>query len=83
MNPTVPPATVLLIDDNQDLLALLSESLEPHFRTDLASSVQEAEALLLVRKYKVIVSDHNMPGATGSPFCRVSGNYIRTACGCS
>lgn len=68
MNPTDLPATVLLVDDDQDLLAVFSESLRPHFRTDLARSVMEAEALLQVRKYKVIVSDHKMPGGDGLAF---------------
>ena len=68
MNPPDSPATVLLVDDERNLLELFSEALRPQFQSDLASSVKEAEALLKVRQYKVVVSDLSMPGGDGLSF---------------
>ncbi|MDI1318635.1 MAG: response regulator [bacterium] len=68
MNPPDTPATVLLVDDDKNLLAIFSEALSPDFTSDTASSVKDAEALMNARKYKVVVSDHNMPGGNGLNF---------------
>ena len=65
MNPPDPQTTVLLVDDEPDLLEVFTEALRPYFQTDRAGSAKEAEALLKIRKYKVIVSDHSMPGGDG------------------
>ena len=59
---------VLLIDDEKPLLAVYVAALSPHFEVATASSVQEAEALLRRRKFKVVVSDHLMPGGNGMSF---------------
>ena len=59
---------VLLIDDEKALLAVYSAALSPHFEVATASSVQEAESILRRRKFKVVVSDHLMPGGNGMSF---------------
>ncbi len=59
---------VLLIDDEKALLAVYAAALEPHFSVATATSVQEAESLLRKRKFKVVVSDHLMPGGNGMSF---------------
>ncbi|MDI1250976.1 MAG: response regulator [Lacunisphaera sp.] len=80
MNPPVDPhATVLLVDDEETLRELFSDALQPDFQTDRAGSVKEAEALLKERTYKVVVSDHNMPGGDGLSFlARVRKKYPAT-----
>ena len=59
---------VLLIDDEKPLLAIYATALSPRFEVATATSVQEAEALLRRRKFKVVVSDHLMPGGNGMSF---------------
>ena len=59
---------VLLIDDEKPLLAVYAAALSPRFSVATASSVQEAEMLLRKRKFKVVVSDHLMPGGNGMSF---------------
>ena len=59
---------VLLIDDEKALLAVYSAALSPHFEVATASSVQEPESILRRRKFKVVVSDHLMPGGNGMSF---------------
>jgi DNA-binding NtrC family response regulator len=59
---------VLLIDDEKALLAVYAAALSPHFAVATATSVQEAESLLRKRKFKVVVSDHLMPGGNGMSF---------------
>ena len=59
---------VLLIDDEKALLAVYAAALEPHFSVVTATSVQEAESILRKRKFKVVVSDHLMPGGNGMSF---------------
>jgi DNA-binding NtrC family response regulator len=79
MNPPPPPATVLLVDDEESLRELFADALQPDFQTDRAGSVKEAEALMKDRTYKVVVSDHNMPGGDGLSFlARVRKKYPAT-----
>jgi DNA-binding NtrC family response regulator len=59
---------VLLIDDEKSLLAVYSAALSPYYDVATASSVQEAESILRRRKFKVVVSDHLMPGGNGMSF---------------
>lgn len=79
MNPPNPQATVLLVDDEETLRELFADALQPDFQTDRAGSVKEAEALMKERTYKVVVSDHNMPGGDGLSFlARVRKKYPAT-----
>ena len=59
---------VLLIDDEKPLLAVYTAALTPHYSVVTATSVQEAESVLRKRKFKVVVSDHLMPGGNGMSF---------------
>ena len=59
---------VLIIDDEKPLLAVYAAALSPHFEVVAATSVQEAESILRKRKFKVVVSDHLMPGGNGMSF---------------
>jgi DNA-binding NtrC family response regulator len=79
MNQADTPATVLLVDDEANLLEVYTEGLLPHFQSDRASSVKEAEALMKTRTYKVVVTDYNMPGGDGLAFLtRVRERYPHT-----
>jgi two-component system response regulator HupR/HoxA len=56
---------VLLIDDEKPLLEVYAAALSPHFEVSTATSTKEAELLLRQKKFKVVVSDHLMPGGNG------------------
>ena len=67
---------VLLIDDEKPLLEVYAAALSPHFDVAQATSVREADALLRTKKFKVVVSDHLMPGGNGMGFLvRVREEY--------
>ncbi len=67
---------ILVIDDEKPLLEVFSAALGPYFDVETATSVQEAETLLRKRKFKVVVSDHLMPGGNGMGFLvRVREEY--------
>lgn len=58
----------MVVDDEKPLLEVYAAALSPHFDVATATSVQEADALLRARKFKVVVSDHLMPGGNGMGF---------------
>lgn len=59
---------VLLVDDEKTLLDLYAEALSPYFDVAIATSSKEAGFLLHKRAFKVVVSDHLMPGGNGLSF---------------
>ena len=59
---------VLLVDDEKPLSELFAEALAPYFDTDIAQSAKEAGFLMHKKTYKVVVSDHLMPGGNGLSF---------------
>lgn len=59
---------VLLVDDEKPLLELYAEALSPYFEVAVATSSKEAGFLLHKRAFKVVVSDHLMPGGNGLSF---------------
>lgn len=61
-------AAVLLVDDEKPLLDLYAEALSPYFDVATATSAKEAGFLLHKRAFKVVVSDHLMPGGNGLSF---------------
>lgn len=73
--PTTPAETpkpklgsVLLVDDEKPLLELYGEALSPYFDVAMATSSKEAGFILHKRSFKVVVSDHLMPGGNGLSF---------------
>ena len=71
-----PKGAVLVIDDEKPLLDVYGAALSPHFDVVTATSVQEADAVLRTRSFKVVVSDHLMPGGNGMGFLvRVREEY--------
>jgi DNA-binding NtrC family response regulator len=59
---------VLLVDDEKPLLDLYAEALAPHFDVTVATSAKEAGFILHKKAFKVVVSDHLMPGGNGLSF---------------
>ncbi|HWA87582.1 MAG TPA: response regulator [Opitutus sp.] len=59
---------VLLIDDEKPLLDVFGAALSPHFDIVKAQSAREAEFILHNQSFKVVVSDHLMPGGNGMNF---------------
>ena len=72
-NQAADPATpklgaILLVDDEQPLLDLYGEALEPYFEITLATNAKEAGFQLHKKAFKVVISDHLMPGGNGLSF---------------
>jgi DNA-binding response OmpR family regulator len=62
-------AKILLVDDDVHLAESIEETLSGHgFIVDMAANVQEAEGLLAVSQYDLIVVDWMMPHKTGIEF---------------
>ncbi len=57
--------TVLVVDDDPTILAVLKRQLARTYRVLTASSGQEALAVLEEEQLQVVVSDYAMPGMTG------------------
>jgi DNA-binding NtrC family response regulator len=67
-SPSATKDAILLVDDEAAILEMYREALGAHFDVTTASSVKEAEGLLNRHTYKVVVSDHLMPGGNGLSF---------------
>lgn len=63
--PDTGKDAVLLIDDERPLLDVYAAALSTWFDVSTATCVKEAELLLRQKKFKVIISDHLMPGGNG------------------
>ncbi len=66
--PPSEKAAILLIDDEKPLLEVYAAALSPHFEVSKATSTREAEFILRQKKFKVVVTDHLMPGGNGMSF---------------
>jgi response regulator RpfG family c-di-GMP phosphodiesterase len=69
MDTQPEPGSILLIDDDADLLATLSEQLKYEgYRVTPCASASEALGWMKERQFAVIISDQHMPGMTGLEF---------------
>ncbi|HUJ43230.1 MAG TPA: response regulator [Opitutaceae bacterium] len=66
--PKASKDAVLLIDDERPLLEVYAAALNTQFDVSMATSVREADELLRQKRFKVVVSDHLMPGGNGMGF---------------
>ena len=62
--------TLLVFDDNEELLLLISNLLAPYFRIETASDGEEALRILSRQPVDLVVSDIMMPGMDGIELCR-------------
>lgn len=62
--------SVLIVDDNEELLSFLSGCMTDHYEVLTATSGEAALALLQERQVTLIISDWMMPGMDGGELCR-------------
>lgn len=71
---------VLLVDDELPLLEVYKSALSAFFDVTVAATVREAEFAMNKKDFKVVVSDHLMPGGNGLSFLvRVREEHPATA----
>jgi CheY-like chemotaxis protein len=63
-----PKPSVLVIDDEPNILELMRAGLERDFDIETAASAEEATMLTGLRQFDVIVCDQIMPGQNGLEF---------------
>lgn len=56
---------VLVVEDEQPLLEIMIRGLEKIFAVSGATSAKQAESMVRKHRYKVVISDHLMPGGNG------------------
>jgi DNA-binding NtrC family response regulator len=66
--PVATKNAVLLIDDEKPLLDVFEAALSVDFEVATATTAREGEEILRQRPFKVVVSDHLMPGGNGMNF---------------
>jgi DNA-binding NtrC family response regulator len=59
---------ILVVDDELPILETFVAALSPHFDVSSATSAREADFLLRKKEFKVVISDHLMPGGNGMSF---------------
>jgi DNA-binding NtrC family response regulator len=57
--------SILVVDDEPPMLEVFAQALGTKFEVTTATSSREAEFLMRKKNFKVIVSDHLMPGGNG------------------
>jgi DNA-binding response OmpR family regulator len=69
-SPSLPPATVLVVDDNKDMVEILTRLLSRHGLNALhAYSGRECLEIVRSRSVDVLVLDVMMPGMNGLEVC--------------
>ncbi len=68
--PNAAPAknAILVVDDEVPILEAFSTALSPYFDVTTAASAREADFILRKKPFKVVISDHLMPGGNGMSF---------------
>jgi DNA-binding NtrC family response regulator len=59
---------ILVVDDEAPVLEAFAAALEPYFDVSTATSSREADFILRKKEFKVVISDHLMPGGNGMSF---------------
>lgn len=74
--PTAELPSLLIVDDEEDLLYLVKSLLDRTYNIRTASSAEEALEILKSEDIDIIISDVMMGGMSGTEFCsRVKGNF--------
>jgi signal transduction histidine kinase/DNA-binding response OmpR family regulator/ligand-binding sensor domain-containing protein len=79
INPKQDQKTVLLVEDNVELLHFLAEQLSGKFNILQAANGKEGAEIALKKLPDLIVSDLMMPGLNGLEMCRRLKTDIRTS----
>ena len=66
----LPPAPILVVEDNDDFRTFLRSCLESHYSVATAANGREALALLGQQDVRLIISDIMMPVMDGMALCR-------------
>ncbi len=61
---------ILVIDDDQDILALVKHTLSREFEVTFAEYIADAEALISRNEFDLIVLDEILPDGLGSELCQ-------------
>jgi DNA-binding NtrC family response regulator len=67
-SPAVAKESILIVDDEPPILEAFASALSPYFEVSTASSAREADFTLRKKPFKVVISDHLMPGGNGMSF---------------
>lgn len=59
---------ILVVDDEPPILEAFAAALSPYFDVSTAASSREADFILRKKEFKVVISDHLMPGGNGMSF---------------
>jgi DNA-binding NtrC family response regulator len=65
---TAAKEAILVVDDEPPILEAFAAALSPYFAVATATSSREADFLLRKKTFKVVVTDHLMPGGNGMSF---------------
>jgi DNA-binding NtrC family response regulator len=65
---TAAKDSVLVVDDEPPILEAFAAALAPYFDVSTALSSREADFILRKKEFKVVISDHLMPGGNGMSF---------------
>jgi DNA-binding NtrC family response regulator len=67
-SPAPARDAVLIVDDEAPILEAYGAALSTHFDVSTATSTREADFILRKKPFKVVISDHLMPGGNGMSF---------------
>lgn len=65
---TAARESILVVDDEPPILEAFAAALAPYFEVSTATSSREADFMLRKKEFKVVISDHLMPGGNGMSF---------------
>jgi DNA-binding NtrC family response regulator len=67
-SPAAAKEAILIVDDEPPILDAFASALSPYFDVSTAASAREADFTLRKKAFKVVISDHLMPGGNGMSF---------------
>ena len=67
-SPAAAKDAILVVDDEVPILQAFVEALSPYFEVESATSARDADFILRKKQFKVVISDHLMPGGNGMSF---------------
>ena len=67
-SPAAAKDAILVVDDEVPILQAFVAALSPYFEVESATSARDADFILRKKQFKVVISDHLMPGGNGMSF---------------